>query len=95
MSALRPGVSGEVPQAEILLPRVRSPVPRFARSAPGAAKVDRPPYERLMAELAVSNWSAVAREYGVSDKAVRKWVRWYEADIARREEGAHGHDAGN
>jgi hypothetical protein len=26
-----------------------------------------------MAELAESNWSAVARRYGVSDNAVRKW----------------------
>jgi transposase-like protein len=32
-----------------------------------------------MAELAASNYSAVGRRYGVSDNAVRKWVRWYEA----------------
>jgi hypothetical protein len=61
------------------------------RRSPGARdphperrKVERPPYDRLMAELAESNWSRVAGRYGVSDKAVRKWVRWYEADEERR-----------
>jgi hypothetical protein len=51
---------------------------------PAIRKVERPPYEQLMAELTESNWSAVARRYGVSDNAVRKWVRWYEADEERR-----------
>ena len=51
---------------------------------PERRKVERPPYDQLMAELAESNWSAVARRYGVSDNAVRKWVRWYEADAERR-----------
>jgi hypothetical protein len=61
-----------------------------AHSSPGhephpeRRKVERPPYDPLMAELAESNWSAVGRKYGVSDKAVRKWVRWYEADEERR-----------
>jgi hypothetical protein len=41
---------------------------------PAIGKVERPPYDQLMAELAESNWSAVARTYGVSDNAVRKWV---------------------
>jgi transposase-like protein len=41
-----------------------------------------------MAELEASNWSAVARKYGVSDNAVRKWVRWYEADAERQQETA-------
>lgn len=53
---------------------------------PETRKAERPPYEQLMAELAESNWSAVARRYGVSDNAVRKWVRWYEADAKRRDE---------
>ena len=47
-----------------------------------------------MAELAESSWSAVARKYGVSDKAVRKWVRWYEADVERRGEAEPGDTAG-
>ena len=52
---------------------------------PERRKVQRPPYQRLMAELAATNYSLVARRYGVSDNAVRKWVRWYEADRERRE----------
>jgi len=47
---------------------------------PATRKVERPPYDVLMAELAASNYSAVGRKYGVSDNAVRKWVRWYERE---------------
>jgi hypothetical protein len=47
---------------------------------PERRKVERPPYDVLMAELAASNYSAVGRKYGVSDNAVRKWVRWYERE---------------
>ena len=47
---------------------------------PGGRKVrERPPYEQLVAEIAATSWSAVGRRYGVSDNAVRKWVRAYEA----------------
>jgi transposase-like protein len=46
--------------------------------------VERPPYDQLMAELPASNWSRVAGRYGVSDKAVRKWVRSYKVDEERR-----------
>lgn len=45
---------------------------------PGRRKVERPPYEQLVAEIAASGYSAVGRKYGVSDNAVRKWIRWYE-----------------
>ena len=40
--------------------------------------VDRPPLAQLLAEIEASSWSAVGRRYGVSDNAVRKWVRQYE-----------------
>jgi ferredoxin len=50
---------------------------------PQTRKVERPPYGKLMAELAATNFCAVGREYGVSDNAVRKWVRWYEAEHDR------------
>jgi transposase-like protein len=43
-----------------------------------SAAVERPPYEQLLAEVAATSWSAVGRKYGVSDNAVRKWVRAYE-----------------
>lgn len=50
--------------------------------AVGARTVERPPYEQLLREIAETSWSAVGRRYGVSDNAVRKWVRWYEAERA-------------
>jgi hypothetical protein len=48
----------------------------------GARRVERPPYEQLLAEVAATSWSAVGRRYGVSDNAVRKWVRAYERERA-------------
>jgi len=43
-------------------------------------KVERPSYEQLQADLAESSWVSVGAKYGVSDNAVRKWVRRYERD---------------
>jgi transposase-like protein len=37
---------------------------------------------KLMAELATTSFSAVGRKYGVSDNAIRKWVRAYERERA-------------
>jgi hypothetical protein len=31
-----------------------------------------------MADMASMSCVAVGRKYAVSDKAVRKWIRWYE-----------------
>ena len=45
---------------------------------PETRKVPRPSYEQLKGDLAQMSWGAVGRKYGVSDNAVRKWVRWYE-----------------
>ncbi|MFL5896097.1 MAG: hypothetical protein ACJ76Z_13435 [Thermoleophilaceae bacterium] len=47
---------------------------------PDKRKVERPSYEQLLREIAETSWSAVGRKYGVSDNAVRKWVRAYERD---------------
>jgi transposase-like protein len=44
--------------------------------------VERPSYEHLMADVQ-SMSLAVGRKYGVSDNAVRKWIRWYEYERAR------------
>jgi hypothetical protein len=41
-------------------------------------KVERPSYEQLMADVRTMSMLAVGRKYGVSDNAVRKWIRWYE-----------------
>jgi hypothetical protein len=43
-------------------------------------KVERPSYEQLLADLREHSWVAVGAKYGVSDNAVRKWVRRYERD---------------
>jgi transposase-like protein len=36
--------------------------------------------EHLVAEVVELGWSAVGRKYGVSDNAVRKWVKAYERE---------------
>jgi hypothetical protein len=45
-------------------------------------RVERPPYEQLTQEIAETNYSAVGRKHGVSDNAIRKWVRAYERELA-------------
>lgn len=59
---------------------------RRRRGAPQPAtrRVPRPPYAQLQREVHALGFSAVGRRYGVSDNAVRKWVRQYE----REREGA-------
>jgi hypothetical protein len=54
--------------------------PHLRVPRPETRKVPRPTYEQLKADLAHMSWVAVARKYGVSDNAVRKWMRWYERD---------------
>lgn len=63
--------------------------PRTPR--PERRKVPRPSYEQLMADVETMSIVAVGRKYGVSDNAVRKWIRWYEnqqeMEQSRRQEG--------
>jgi hypothetical protein len=54
---------------------------------PEQRRVARPPYNHLIREIHALGWSGVGRRYGVSDNAVRKWVRQYERERAR--EGDH------
>lgn len=42
-------------------------------------RVERPPYARLVAEIEALGYLGVGRKYGVSDNAIRKWRRAYEA----------------
>jgi hypothetical protein len=49
---------------------------------PARRVVDRPSLAQLLAEIEASSWSAVGRKYGVSDNAVRKWVRQYRRESA-------------
>jgi hypothetical protein len=61
---------------------------RCGRSVSGreARRVERPPYEQLLREIGETSYVAVARKYGVSDNAIRKWVRQYEREAARRDD---------
>jgi hypothetical protein len=45
-------------------------------------RTERPPYDQLLREIAETSFSAVGRRYGVSDNAIRKWVRQYEREQA-------------
>jgi hypothetical protein len=55
----------------------RRDVPR-----PSARKVERPSRELLLAEVHELGYRAVGRKYGVSDNAIRKWLRAYEQERA-------------
>ena len=46
-------------------------------------RIERPPYEQLLAEIEATSYCAVGRKYGVSDNAIRKWVRFYERERER------------
>jgi hypothetical protein len=50
---------------------------------PDTRKVERPPYEQLMEEIEATSYLAVGRKYGVSDNAVRKWIRFYQRQMER------------
>jgi len=54
---------------------------RRLASRPEARKADRPPYVQLVAEVRTEGWRATARRYRVSDNAVKKWARQYEAEL--------------
>jgi hypothetical protein len=41
-------------------------------------KVERPSYVQLIKEIENSNYLSVGKKYGVSDNAIRKWVKYYE-----------------
>jgi transposase-like protein len=45
-----------------------------------------------MADARSTSFRAAGRKYGVSDNAVRKWIRWYED--ARRETRDNGEHQG-
>lgn len=43
-------------------------------------RVERPPYEQLVAEIEAVGYSAVGRKYGVSGTSIRKWRLAYERE---------------
>jgi hypothetical protein len=52
---------------------------RNRRAQVARRRVSRPPYEHLLREIEALGYLGVGRKYGVSDNAIRKWVRAYEA----------------
>ena len=55
----------------------RTPAPRVSMR-----RTHRPGHATLLREVEQHGYSAVGRRYGVSDNAVRKWVRQYEREKA-------------
>jgi hypothetical protein len=49
---------------------------------PERRKVERPPYVQLVREVRAMGYLATGRRYGVSDNAIRKWLRTYEREQA-------------
>ena len=70
----------------------RSRANRAAHKA--ARRVARPPHEQLVREIRSSSFLAVGRKYGVSDNAVRKWLRAYarDAELAGRDSNPGSQD---
>lgn len=56
---------------------------------PQTRKVERPSYDQLIADVESMSMLAVGRKYGVSDNAVRKWIRWYERQAEREQTAPH------
>jgi len=50
---------------------------------PETRKVERPPYEQLLQEVGQMGYCTTGRKYGVSDNAIRKWIRAYERELAQ------------
>ena len=54
---------------------------------PETRKVQRPSCEQLKMDVATMSMVAVGRKYGVTDNAVRKWLRWYERQAEYERQG--------
>jgi hypothetical protein len=50
---------------------------------PELRKVTRPSYEQLVSDLESMSFLAVGRKYGVSDNAIRKWLRAYQRESGK------------
>ena len=48
---------------------------------------ERPSYDILMKDIEETNYCAVGRKYGVSDNAIRKWVKSYEQEMNDESKG--------
>jgi hypothetical protein len=59
---------------------------------PGLRRVERPSYLDLIFDIEETSYVAVARKYGVSDNAIRKWLEQYEREFELFELGAAAAD---
>ena len=83
MSSMRRRICPSRQPSPLLLPLLRdAEQARPGRSQTALRRVERPPYEQLVREIAETSYVAVGRKYGVSDNAIRKWVRQYERERA-------------
>ena len=57
-------------------------MPRYSPTS--GRRVERPSHEQLLREVRELGYLATGRKYGVSDNAIRKWVRAYEKEGADR-----------
>jgi len=58
----------------------RAPRESFGKPQPHRRKVERPGLAQLLAEVRELGFLATGRKYGVSDNAIRKWIRQYERE---------------
>jgi hypothetical protein len=57
---------------------------RWARAGvarPHLRRVDRPPYPQLLREVRALGFVGTGRRYGVTDNAIRKWIKAYEDEL--------------
>ena len=65
-------------EAEIIKPELVGGNVRVAYPRPDSRKIERPPYDQLIEEVEKTSYLAVGKKYGVSDNAIRKWIKIYE-----------------
>jgi hypothetical protein len=46
-------------------------------------KIERPDIEILLKEVKKLGYTGTGRKYGVSDNAIRKWIKYYEKEVAQ------------
>jgi hypothetical protein len=64
----------------LVLDHINGVANRTIRAANHTRRVPRPSYDQLVADLQQMSWLVVGVKYRVSDNAVRKWMRRYEAE---------------
>lgn len=50
----------------------------ICKPQPDKRKVERPPFDELQVEIKANGYVATGKKYGVSDNAIRKWIKMYK-----------------